>query len=92
MHDVPPDIAAEALKRVREQSETPDKELWILDAWPDVPTRFLLCRNDRFFPAPWLRQVVKDRLGITPDEIEGSHAIALSRPRELADRLVGYGS
>ena len=32
---------------------------------------------------------MKDRLGITPDEIEGSHAIALSRPRELPiDSLV----
>jgi pimeloyl-ACP methyl ester carboxylesterase len=92
MHDVPPEIAAEALTRVREQSETPGKEAWPLDAWPDVATRFLLCRHDRFFPAEWLRRVVKDRLGIRPDEIDGSHCIALSRPRELAVRLDGYVS
>jgi pimeloyl-ACP methyl ester carboxylesterase len=90
MHDVPAEIAAEALKRVRDQSETPDKEPWPLDAWPDVPTKFLLCRDDRFFPADWLRSVVKQRLGIIPDEIDGGHSIALSRPRELADRLDGY--
>ena len=90
MLDVPPELAAEALKRVRDQSETPGRKPWPLNAWPDVPTRFLLCRDDRFFPAEWMRRVVKDRLGIAPDEIGGSHCIALSRPKELADRLVVY--
>jgi pimeloyl-ACP methyl ester carboxylesterase len=90
MHDVPPEIAAAALKRDRGESETAGSEPWPLDAWPDVPTRFLLCRDDRFFPAEWLRKVVKDRLGITPDEIDGSHCVALSRPKQLADRLETY--
>jgi pimeloyl-ACP methyl ester carboxylesterase len=90
MHDVPADLAAEALKRVRDQSETAGKKPWPLAAWPDVPTRFLLCRDDRFFPADWMRRVVKERLGMSPDEIDGSHCIALSRPEELADRLELY--
>ena len=51
---------------------------------------FLLCRDDRFFPSKWIRAVVRDRLGITPDEIDGGHCVALSRPKELAERLVGY--
>jgi hypothetical protein len=34
--------------------------------------------------------VVRERLGITPDEIDGDHCVALSRPRELADRLDAY--
>jgi SAM-dependent methyltransferase len=58
--------------------------------WPDVPTRFLLCRDDRLFPAEFMRRVVRERLGITPDEIDGSHCVALSRPRELADRMEAY--
>lgn len=90
MHDVPPQLAAEALKRVREQSETPGREPWPLEAWPDVPTRFLLCRDDRFFPADWMRRVVRERLGINPDEMDGSHCIALSRPKELSERLEAY--
>ena len=90
MHDVPPDLVAEALKRVRDQSDTPGEKPWPLEAWPDVPTRFLLCRDDRFFPADWMSRVVKERLGITADEIDGSHCIALSRPKELADRLEAY--
>jgi pimeloyl-ACP methyl ester carboxylesterase len=66
------------------------QEPWPLDAWPDVPTRFLLCRDDRFFPASFLRRVARERLGITPDEIDGGHCVALSRPVELADRLEAY--
>ena len=31
---------------------------------------FLLCRDDRFFPAEFQRRVVRERLGITPDEME----------------------
>lgn len=90
MHDVPAEIAADALKRVRDQSETPGKEPWPLDA--EVPTKFLLCRDNRFFPAQWIRTVVRDRLGITPDEIDGNHCVALSRPGDLADRLDSYVS
>ena len=90
LEDVPPDLAAEALRRGRRQSDTPGKEPWPLPAWPDVPTRFLLCRDDRLFPAEFMRRVAQDRLGITADEIDGSHCAALSRPGELADRLEAF--
>jgi pimeloyl-ACP methyl ester carboxylesterase len=90
LHDVPPDLTAEALKRGRDQSGTPMEEPWPLERWPDVPTRVLLCRDDRFFPLEFMRRVARDRLGITPDEIGGSHCVALSRPKELAERLEEY--
>lgn len=87
-HDVPAELAAEALRRGgRHQSETPGKQPWPLDAWPSIPTRFILCRNDRFFPARWLRPLVQARLGIAPDEIDSGHCPALSRPLELARHL-----
>ncbi len=89
-HDVPPDLAAEALSKGRNQSAKPWQQLWPLAAWPEVPTRYLLCRNDRVFPAAWTRRVVRDRLGITADEIDSGHCPALSRPKELADRLEAY--
>jgi hypothetical protein len=63
---------------------------WPLEKWPDVPTSLLLCRDDRFFPLEFMRRVAHDRLGITPDEIGGSHCVALSRPNELAERLEKY--
>ena len=90
LHDVPPDLAAEAMRRGRDQSGTPLATPWPLTAWPDVPTKFLLCRDDRFFPPAFLRRVVRERLGITPDEIDGSHCVPLSRPVELAERLEEY--
>jgi len=90
LHDVPPALAAEALEKGRGQAEKPMVEPWPLDAWPDVPTRVLLCRGDRMFPAAFQRRVARERLGIEPDEMDGGHYIALSRPRELAERLVGY--
>jgi hypothetical protein len=91
-HDVPRELAAEAAGRGRRQSETPGREPWPLPRWPDIPTRFVLCRNDRFFPERWLRALVRDRLGIDPDEIESGHCPALSHPQVLAEMLDEYAS
>jgi pimeloyl-ACP methyl ester carboxylesterase len=90
-HDVPRTLATEALARERAHpSGTASAAPWPLDAWPNVPTRFVLCSEDRFFPPDFFRRLVPERLGIVPDEIAGSHCVALSRPKELADMLVGY--
>ncbi len=89
-HDLSPELAAASLEHVREQSGTPFEKPWPLDAWPDVPTRFVLCRDDRFFPAEFQRRVVSERLGIVPDEMDGGHLPALARPAELVDRLEKY--
>jgi pimeloyl-ACP methyl ester carboxylesterase len=90
-HDVPPEVTAEAMARgERGQSGTPFIKPWPLAAWPDVPTEFLLCRDDRFFPAAFIRRVVRERLGITPDEMESGHLPALAHPAELVERLERY--
>jgi pimeloyl-ACP methyl ester carboxylesterase len=92
-HDVPRKVVSAAFERgEREQSGTPFQKPWPLRAWPAVPTRFLLCRHDRFFPAEFMRRVVKERLGITPDEMDGGHLPALAHPRELVARLEKYRS
>jgi pimeloyl-ACP methyl ester carboxylesterase len=88
--DVPPELASEALRRGRTQSEARMHEPSPLAAWPDVPTRVLLCRDDRLLPASFLRRVAQERLGVTPDEIDGGHTPALSRPSELVDRLEAF--
>lgn len=87
LHDVPPAVSTEAVHHVRRQSNTVFRQAWPLPGWPNVPTRYLLCRGDRFFPADFQRRMVRDRLGIEPDEMEGGHLPALSRPTELVDRL-----
>jgi pimeloyl-ACP methyl ester carboxylesterase len=90
-HDVPREVVDEAWARgERRQSGTPFGQPWPLAKWPDVRTEFLLCRDDRFFPAEFLRRVVRERLGRAPDEMDGGHLPALSRPKELAARLDAY--
>ena len=86
-HDVPRALAEEAMSKGRPQSESTSSEPYPLAAWPDVPTAFILCRHDRIFPAAWLRRVVRQRLGIVPDEIDSGHTPALSHPAELTDLL-----
>lgn len=90
LQDAPPERAAEMLARGPGQSGTPMREPWPLEGWPDVPTRYLLFRDDRFFPAAFARQLARDRLGVTADEMDGGHCAYLSRPAELAERLHAY--
>jgi hypothetical protein len=87
-HDVPPALAERARRNARDQSDTPGHAPWPLGTWPPVPTQFVLCTEDRFFPPEFMRRVVADRLGVVPDEIAAGHAVALSRPKELANLLV----
>ena len=90
-HDVPDDVRAEAFAQgAPDQSGAPFTKPWSLKAWPNVPTRFLAGRDDRFFPVEMQRRVVPERLGVPVDEMPGGHLLALSRPVDLAERLVGY--
>jgi hypothetical protein len=91
-HDLTPELIEASLAHVHDQSDTPSIKPWPLDAWPDVPTRFLLCRHDRMFPAEFQRRVVRERLGIVPDEMDGGHLPALHSPVELAARLDAYAA
>ncbi|HSE80507.1 MAG TPA: alpha/beta hydrolase [Gaiellaceae bacterium] len=91
-HDVPPELEAEATSRERDESSRALSEPWPLETWPDVPTRYLLCRDDRMFTAEWARRHARERLGIDADEIDGGHYITLSHPRGLAERLYAYAA
>jgi pimeloyl-ACP methyl ester carboxylesterase len=89
--DVPRALAEQAMSKTRAHPSGASMAApWPLEAWPDVPTKFVLCTEDRFFPADFLRRVVADRLHAVPDEIAAGHCVALSRPRELAEILEGY--
>jgi pimeloyl-ACP methyl ester carboxylesterase len=91
-HDVPKHVSEEAYRLGEpDQSMTPMTQPWPLPAWPDVPTRVLIGRQDRLFPATFQRRVAHERLGLDADEIDGGHLVALSRPAELAERLESYG-
>ncbi len=87
LHDVPPEVLAAGADEVRDQAGRPFEDPWPLDAWPDVPTRVVACRDDRLFPLPLVRRYTRDRLGISPDEMSGGHLPALAHPQELVDLL-----
>ncbi|MFG1948535.1 alpha/beta fold hydrolase [Nonomuraea sp. NPDC048826] len=95
-HDVPRELAERVLAHdnalaANVSMDRAGREPWPLDAWPDVRTRYLLCRDDRFLTPDFVRRHVGERLGIVPDEIPGGHMAMLSRPAELADYLVQVG-
>lgn len=89
-HDVPAELAQEALRRARNHpSERAYEQPWPLDGWPDVTTQVIMCRDDRLFPSDWMRGVVRDRLGIdAASEVPSGHCPMLSMPEKLADRLL----
>lgn len=90
-HDVPRELAVDAMGRERAHpSAASMAAAWPLKSWPSVETRLLVCSDDRFFPVAFQRRVAADRLGAVPDEIRGSHCVMLSRPVEVAERLIGY--
>jgi pimeloyl-ACP methyl ester carboxylesterase len=91
LHDLPQD-AIDALMSGPEpvQSGTPFSQPWPLTAWPDVPTRVVVGRDDRLFPADFQRRVAIERLGLEADELPGGHLVALSQPIQLAALLDGY--
>ena len=89
-HDVPAAVREEALGQGEpRQSDTPFGQPWPLDRWPEVPTKVIQGSDDRCFPLDFQRRVVRERLGLDLDVMPGGHLIALSRPEELASRILG---
>jgi pimeloyl-ACP methyl ester carboxylesterase len=92
-HDVPQRVIDEAFAQGEpRQSENIFASRCAIKAWPSVPTRVLVARDDRFLPAVFQARVARERLGITGDEMAGGHLVALSQPDELAARLLTYAA
>jgi pimeloyl-ACP methyl ester carboxylesterase len=92
MNDASPELAQEAGRHARAQSGAPFGDRLPLQGWSEVPTRAMIAREDRFLPAPFQRQLVRERLQIEPDEIDGGHlAIRTNSSAVVAllDRYVG---
>jgi uncharacterized protein (TIGR03086 family) len=90
LHDLDAEARAEMAGGGREPSSTPFGQPCTFDEWPDVPIHVLAGADDRMFPADFQARVARERLGREVDVLPGGHLNALSRPAELADRLVGY--
>lgn len=88
LHDVDPAVARESERFNGAPGAGMFTEPWPLKAWPEVPTRVLVPREDRLFPLEFQRRVAAERLGLELDTMGGGHLPMLSRPDELAARLV----
>jgi pimeloyl-ACP methyl ester carboxylesterase len=88
LHDVDPDVALESEGLSGAPGAGMFSEPWPLERWPDVPTRVLAPRGGRLFPLAFQRRVARKRLGLEVDQMAGGHLPMLSRPDELAERLV----
>jgi pimeloyl-ACP methyl ester carboxylesterase len=87
-HDVPQEVAAPLLAAGRTSESAgvftrPNP----LRRWPDVPTRVVSGRDDRFFPVDFQRRLARERLAVEPHVLPGGHLLATSQPVALADLL-----
>ena len=90
-HDLSPELRAASLEHLREsvvdtvrEAVAPRRVAGCADTIPALSATIassLLISN-----AGWC----SERLGFTPDEMDGGHLPALARPDELVDRLEGY--
>ncbi len=82
--DVPAELAAWAVDRLRPQAYRVMNEPSPLAAWPAVPSRVIACADDRAINPEWMRSSARERLGVEALEIAGGHSPFLTRPAELA--------
>ena len=87
-HDVPEPLLTEAIDALRGQEFGVAQEPWPIEAYPDVPMRYVACADDRTVDPGWQVRGARERLGIEADVLAGSHSPMLSRPAELADLLL----
>jgi Alpha/beta hydrolase family len=82
-HDADPLDAAAAFARLRPQAAKPQVEPTPLDAWPDVPTEYVVCAQDRMIDPDYQR-----RQPFPQRTLASGHSPMLSRPTELARLLI----
>jgi pimeloyl-ACP methyl ester carboxylesterase len=76
--DVDPQVAATAFSRLRPQANKPHVDK-ATSGWPDVPTEYLVCAQDRMVSPDYQR-----RAPFTQRVLASAHSPMLSQPSELA--------
>jgi pimeloyl-ACP methyl ester carboxylesterase len=62
-------------------------EVTPLEAWPDIPSTYVLGTKDRIINQAWARPAATTRLGQPPVELDTGHCPQNSRPEALAQIL-----
>jgi hypothetical protein len=92
MNDASSELAQEAGRHARRQASAPFADQLPQEGWPEVATRSVIARQDRFLPVQFQRQLVRDRLQIEPDEIDGGHLAIRTNPSAVFALLQGYAA
>jgi pimeloyl-ACP methyl ester carboxylesterase len=87
--DCDPADARAAFDRLRPQGRAGYSQPCPLAALPDVPTTYVCCTDDALVNPAWGRVAPKQRLGVDPVLLPGSHSPFLSRPADVAEVLTG---
>ena len=94
-HDCPPQVARDAASQLRQQAAAPIIGRTPLEAMPQVPSAYIVCRDDRVVDPDWSRDAARERLGVETREIPGGHSPFLARPDRLAEEIIdiagGFG-
>ncbi len=90
LNELPAEVLASGQASGSQEADISFGQPCAIEAWPDVPTRVISGREDRFFPLDFQRRLAKDRLGLDVDVVPGGHLAALSYPAELTAQLTGY--
>lgn len=88
-NDCREEVVRQVYERLRPQPTTVFTEVCPLRTWPDTQSRYILMTEDRCVGNSWSRRVAETQLGTEPIPLPGSHSPFYSRPRELAEILLG---
>ncbi len=92
-HDCPPDRLDWALStRLLFYNRTALEEPCPLRAWPQAPSSYIMCVDDRTITPAWQRKAARELLGVEPIELPGGHCPHVSRPDALAEVLGHVGN
>jgi pimeloyl-ACP methyl ester carboxylesterase len=91
LHDVPEAVLRAGPSCQREQSDAIFSQPCRFEQWQGIPIRVIAAGDDRFFPLEFHKRIARERLDAEVEVVPGGHLVALSKPRELADRLLSFG-
>jgi pimeloyl-ACP methyl ester carboxylesterase len=86
-NDCEPADAASAAHRLRAQDMTIFTETAPLAPPAGVPTRYILCRQDRAISREWAIRTAREQFGASIEEFDASHSPFWSRPADFVELL-----
>jgi hypothetical protein len=68
LHDCPPEVVRDCFRRLRPEPGVLGWEVTPLASWPEVPSSYIVCADDRTATPAWARRAARERLGVEPVE------------------------